>query len=172
MACAIDWQLVLEFAKVLAAPLGAIAIAAIGLRTYRVQKSVDRRSEWYQQLHGLLARTADLYRWAGAANADGNALRSKHWMDEALAASLSLSARTGEGYVCGLEDDLVALRRLSLELERCHREVQSLGFVSEGIGKRAADACLVAANTVAAGYRRELRLPAIDGSRVEKRITG
>lgn len=172
MTCAIDWQLVLDFAKVLAAPLAAIAIAILGLSSYRGQKRVDRRIEWYQQLHSLLVRTADLHRWAGAAHAAGDAERSGYWMAKAIAASQSLSERIGEGFVFGLEADLVALRRLVVQLEECHGAMKSQGHVSDETGNQAAGACAVAANVVAAGFRRELGLPAIDADRIEKQITG
>ena len=112
MACVIDWRLVLEFAKVLATPVGAIVIAALGLHFYKAQRRVDRRFAWYEQLHSLLGRTADLYRWAGAAHAAGDEPRATLWTNEANAVALSLSERTAEVFIYGLEVDFVALRRL------------------------------------------------------------
>ena len=168
--CNVDWHLVLEFLKVLAAPLAAVAIAGLGLRSYRAQKRFDRRSEWYQHLHGQLGKTADLFRWAGAAHAAGQPDRAKKRMDEALAASLALSERMSEGFLFGLKSDLVALRRVGLEFERIHREIEMESHISDDLGTRAADACLSAANEVAAGYRKELGLPSVDLAAIDRQV--
>src|SRR5438477_6345189 len=51
----IDWNLVLEFVKALAGPtatlLAAIVVAILGVRTFRRQKRLERRLEWYERTH-------------------------------------------------------------------------------------------------------------------------
>ena len=171
MAGSVDWRLVLEFFKVAAPPIGAVVIAAIGFKSYRAQKRFDHRTGWYHSLHSQLGKVASLFRWAGAAHAAGNKDHASRRMTEALAASLALSERMSEGFLFGLEADIVVLRRLGLTMEEIHREVEAKVCVSEAIGRRASEACLSAANDLAVGYRKELGLPPVNYDNIERQLT-
>jgi len=56
--CDIDWRLVLAFTKALAGPLatlvGAYVVSAMALRTFRGQKTIEKRVEWYERLYKQL----------------------------------------------------------------------------------------------------------------------
>ena len=72
MGCNIDWPLLLQFVKALAGP--AATVVAVGLvssqalRTFRGQKTIERRLDWYERLlrqidHVVVALNAAGLRW-------------------------------------------------------------------------------------------------------------
>lgn len=56
--CAIDWSLVLEFTKALAAPIATVVAVFVVARQARLtflrQKVTDKRFEWHEEMHGVL----------------------------------------------------------------------------------------------------------------------
>lgn len=165
--------MILEYLKVLAGPLATIVAAMLvtgqAVRTYRKQKVFDRRLDWFEETHRLLGRTADTFRWAGAANASQDTGREFDRMREALALSTQVAERGAEAFLYGSETSLIALRRLGQLLEDAHREIGASGRVPEELGRRVAIGLLAAANDIAADTRHELGLKTVDLQAIEQR---
>ncbi len=164
-----DWGLILEFTRVLAAPVATVItawiVATLGLRSYRAQRALDRRLTWLDVLHQALSRSADQFQIAGVVSGSRNGRAQLDYMREALAGSVELQRRAAEGFLYASSDAQQSLRRLGLILENAHLEIEERGIVTPDIGSRVSDACLKTANEVAADARRELRLEPLDLSK-------
>jgi len=53
-----NWQLILEFTKALAGPIatlvGAYLVSRMALRTFRGQKTIEKRVDWYERIYKQL----------------------------------------------------------------------------------------------------------------------
>ena len=118
--CVVNWPLVLEFTKVLAAPVlslfGAIWISRLAVRTFIAQKSFERRVEWYVAIHrAITTLPVACNHWAHAV-ARGNDLEIERRKDDAMAAQRGLAQLGTDGVLFASPRALDAVKRLTGKL--------------------------------------------------------
>lgn len=160
MACSVDWPLALDFVKVLASPtatvVSVILVAWFGVRTFRSQKALERRLEWYQDMHALLVQTADAFAIAAAPSAGADGARTQARINRANTLTQQLGQKANDAWLYADQHGLDAVQRLSANLAEWLAE--SPGVPTKGQAGRVAPLCLLTADALSKGMRRRLGL--------------
>ena len=152
-ACAINWTTVLEFAKVLAAPCAAIVVARLAVSSFRRQKAIERRIDWYEKMHRLLGQTGVAFSLAVQIS-DAQREKRYEFANESLK---ELSTLADEAWMYADREGFAATRVLSDTLTRI-----LLGLGGKDATRQAAEqigaVCFDTANALASELRKELKL--------------
>lgn len=175
MPCVANWPLILEYAKVLAAPLGNLITASVivwlGLRAFRKQKAIERRLDWYQAMHRHLGDLATTYNLAALVTDPG---RAKHHTERAIHLSATLAGVSNECWLYADQASFEATQVFVHQMATTRQAADSRGSISPALAAQVTDLCHATANTLAAGMRRELRQPdltALSKAMIDKRVS-
>lgn len=170
------WHIALEYVKALAGPLatlaGAVLISVLGLRTFRRQKAIEHRLEWYQHMHRLLGRVSIAYGHAALAAKGNDTQRGKQRQDEALRLSDELAHVANEGWLFADQNAFTATQLLFARMAQYHQALESTA-ITEQLAEQVRELCHETANALSEGIRTELgmrKMRALLPSEVQKRI--
>lgn len=176
MTHAVNWQIALEYIKVLVAPIatlvGVVVVSFLGLRTFRRQKAIERRLEWYQQMHRLLGRVSTAYGHAALAAKGPDAQRAKQRQDEALKLSDELAHVANEGWLFADQTAFAATQMLFARMARWHQLLAS-NAITQQLADQVSNVCHETANALSSGMRVELgmgKVQALTPAQLEQRI--
>ena len=155
----VNWPLVLEFTKTLAGPVATVAVAlivsALGFRSFRRQKALERRLGWYEEAYEHLDRAAKAFALAPIAAPRDSAEGQKHF-DEAMAASTALGEHLARSWLYADVNAHEAVEKLGKTLETVHINVLQQNRIYGNDAQTFANACLETSLVIAEGIRHDL----------------
>jgi len=168
MACQVDWPLILEYVKVLASPvatLGAVyLVARVGVDTFRRQKTIERRLDWYEQIHRKLGQTAYMYVQA-AHNMAAKGPDAQKRIDEATKSADELSALVSEAWLYSNQEGLDALHACVIGMNSMDFPALSDPTKAVAVANSIAELCTRTGSLLAKDIRSEMHMPLLTVSR-------
>ena len=165
MHAALQHDAVLPYVQALAGPAAALAsvwlVAARGLASFRRQKAIERRLDWYESVYRLLGRTGNVYLWAASAAEHGEVDRAAQRVREALEVSQDLAGISADCWLYATQSGFEAIGQLTAKLAKSHVGARADGVITRQLANQVADLCNTTALTLAADIRREMQLPAL-----------
>jgi hypothetical protein len=162
--CDIDWRLVLEYVKVLVAPIaavvGAVLVSRLGLDAFRRQKAFEFRVAWYAEAYRLLDRAAKAI-MAATFYSDQSGGEGRARFDRALEASTDLGDHLAQSFVYADQDAHQAVADLGQALQTILQRIETSKRISVQDGEDYGNACLLTSLKIAAGLRRDMRQAAL-----------
>ena len=149
---AIDWPLVLEFTKVLAAPLAAIIVARQAIKSFRHQKRIERRLEWYERIHRKLGMVGRSFARAGAIQ-DAKRIERE---EAAYRAGQELAEVADDAWLYAEQSGFEAVQRLSEGMTSAYVDRVKGKISFSEMADRVAQLSSVTANSLANEARKEL----------------
>lgn len=151
---AVDWQLVLEFAKVLAAPLAAIIVARQAISSFRKQKLIERRLDWYGSIHRKLGAVGRAFARAGGIND----AKQREREEDAYRAGQELAEMTDEAWLYAEQSGFEAIQRLTEGMASAYvaRTEGRISFAH--MAEQVTNLSRLVSNALANEMRKELRV--------------
>lgn len=165
--CVINWPLLLEFVKALAAPVAGVAsvvlVSYLGVGAFKRQKAVERRLEWYDQAYCLLGRTGKAFAVASIWNKHDT--EGKAYFDAAMESSQALGDHLEQSWLYADQGAHDAVETLGKIMEEVHVRILQSQRIAGPDAQAIANACHTAALEFAVGMRNNLGLPGLDVSK-------
>jgi hypothetical protein len=163
MTCSIDWVLILEYVKALAAPIATVGavvlVARLAVNTFRDQKAIERRLTWYEGMHHLLGETADAFAIATHPSSSVDVDRARTRIARVNEIATKLGLLSGDAWLYADQEGLDAVQRLTAVMT----ETLSAGAITPDRSSRIVKLCLVTAASLSHGMRKHLGLKALRG---------
>jgi hypothetical protein len=153
-----DWLLVLEFAKALSPVVAALVVAFVGLHAFRRQKRIERRLDWYGQMHQALGRASNAYVVVAHFVAKANVERRDYWLKEAFTAVHGLQAISDGAWLYADQTGFDAVMKLNAGMATIDHASLANQEDSQHLADTASGLCNSAATALSAEMRRELGL--------------
>lgn len=171
----IDWNLLLEYVTVLAAPtatvIGAVLVSSLGLRTFRRQKTLERRLDWYHRMHRLLGETGNAFGLAALAAKHGDEKRAQEWTERYGKMATELGHLSSDCWMFASQESFTAVQLMTAQLPAILQRAE--GGMTEALADELNQVFHVAAIALAADLRTQLgisQVKALTPEEVQKRI--
>lgn len=147
----VNWPLVLEFVKALAAPTAAVIVAwtaaKLAIRGFRSQKLIERRLDWHESMFERLQRTATAFNRASISGRKDHVEEAHEALAELLLLSMTATLYADQ-------QGLFAVTKLIADIE-----LPDSMQITPSIAEMVQQACTQAMEVLAAQLRNDLKLP-------------
>ena len=159
--CSVDWAMVLEFVKALAGPTATVIavflVSFLGVRTFRMQKALDRRLDWYERAYSLLDETEDFYSKLPK-QVDSGSL-DQDWLEDSRKAGKALRDHLGRSWLYGDDDAHDAVGVLFDTIHKAHERMLQTGHFLPDETRQIVIVCAITSLRLSMGIRKHLALP-------------